>query len=70
MMSNDFSNAHEILRTSSKLFYSVPETMELLCVGRTTLHSLTASGRISKTKIGRKTVYSVNSILTYFNSVN
>ena len=45
-----------------KQFYSREETAKLLCVSTDTLDRLSASGKLHKTKIGTRTLYSAREI--------
>ena len=45
-----------------KVAFTVPETARMLSVGLTTLHKLVKTGRLKKTKIGRKSVFLASDI--------
>jgi excisionase family DNA binding protein len=48
-----------------KAAYSVPETVELLSIGRTSLYAAVRRGELKRIKFGRRTLFSAADLATF-----
>jgi excisionase family DNA binding protein len=55
--------------TTARLLHTIPDAVEQLGVGRSTIYELMASGAIQTVKIGRRTLIAHDELVRYVDSL-